>query len=200
MGQVNSSSSKPKEGLSPRRAQTRERLLQAASDAVSEKGFGSTTLDEIAARAGLTKGAIYGIFANKEQLFLALLLRRPPGPVWPTEPSGTARERLRELARRAMEENEAARQLAPLRAEFLLYSLTRPEVRAWVAGQMVEQLDRTEARIRALFSPDELIMPPRELAIVMENFVPSLAYTRAWNPDAISPEAVATIFESFAKP
>ncbi len=196
---MNRLSSKPNEELSPRRARTRERLLQAASDAVADKGFGATTLDQIAARAGLTKGAIYGIFANKEELFLALLLRRPPGPVWPTEPSGTPRERLKELARRAMEENESARQLAPLRAEFLLYSLTRPGVRAWVAGQMVEQLDRTEARIRALFQPEELIMPPRELAIVMENFVPSLAYTRAWNPDAISLESVTTIFESFAR-
>jgi AcrR family transcriptional regulator len=178
---------------------TRERLLEAASAAVADKGFGATSLDEIAARAGLTKGAIYGIFANKEELFLALLRRSPPGGAWPTESHGTPRERLRDLARRAMEENESARRLAPLRAEFLLYSLTRPEVRAWVAGQMVEQLDRTEAKIRILFRPEELILPPRELAILLENFVPSLAYTRAWAPDAISAESVAAIFESFAR-
>lgn len=194
-----SSRTKKDEGeISPRRAKTRERLIEAAAEAVAEKGFNATSLDAIAAKAGLTKGAIYDNFASKDELFLALILRRPPGPEWPKERKGTAKQRLRRLAKSAVAENEASRGLAPLRAEFLLYSLTHPEVQEWMAQQLVEQLERTEARIDALFDPAELRLPRRELAILIENFVPSLAYTRTWAPSAISEDAVIRIFESFA--
>lgn len=56
-----------------RRQQTREYLLQAAADVFAERGFHAATLDEVAAAAGFTKGAVYSNFKNKEDLFLALL-------------------------------------------------------------------------------------------------------------------------------
>jgi AcrR family transcriptional regulator len=39
----------------------------------SERGFHGASLDEVAASAGFTKGAVYSNFKNKEDLFLALL-------------------------------------------------------------------------------------------------------------------------------
>jgi AcrR family transcriptional regulator len=56
-----------------RRQQTREYLLQAAAQVFAERGFHEATLDEVAAAAGYTKGAVYSNFKNKEDLFLALL-------------------------------------------------------------------------------------------------------------------------------
>src|SRR5580698_1926404 len=56
-----------------RRQQTREYLLQAAARVFAERGFHSATLDEVAAAAGFTKGAVYSNFKNKEDLFLALI-------------------------------------------------------------------------------------------------------------------------------
>jgi AcrR family transcriptional regulator len=56
-----------------RRQQTREYLLQAAGQVFAERGFYGATLDEVAARAGFTKGAVYSNFKNKDDLFLALL-------------------------------------------------------------------------------------------------------------------------------
>jgi AcrR family transcriptional regulator len=56
-----------------RRQQTREYLLRAAAQVFSEQGFHAATLDEVAAAAGFTKGAVYSNFKNKEDLFLALL-------------------------------------------------------------------------------------------------------------------------------
>jgi AcrR family transcriptional regulator len=41
----------------------------------AEKGYGATSIPDICARAGLTKGAFYSNFANKDTLFLALLDR-----------------------------------------------------------------------------------------------------------------------------
>jgi AcrR family transcriptional regulator len=58
---------------SARRAQTRARLLQAAAEVYALRGFGGATLDEVAAQAGLTKGAVYDHFGSKENLLLALM-------------------------------------------------------------------------------------------------------------------------------
>ncbi len=46
----------------------REQLLKAANDLFVKKGYRATTLDEIAQKAGLTKGAIYFHFKNKESI------------------------------------------------------------------------------------------------------------------------------------
>ncbi|HEY3843308.1 MAG TPA: helix-turn-helix domain-containing protein [Acidimicrobiales bacterium] len=56
-----------------RRQQTRDYLLQAAAQVFAERGFHGASLDEVAAAAGYTKGAVYSNFKNKEDLFLALL-------------------------------------------------------------------------------------------------------------------------------
>ncbi len=58
-----------------RRAETTARLLDAAAQVFAERGFHAATVDEIAAAAGRTKGAVYANFAGKDALFLALLDR-----------------------------------------------------------------------------------------------------------------------------
>ena len=55
-----------------KRARTRAQLLEAARQLVREKGYEHTTLEEVARRAGMTSGAIYGNFKNRDQLFIAL--------------------------------------------------------------------------------------------------------------------------------
>jgi len=62
------------EPLTPerRRQQTRDHLLAAAAQVFADRGFHGASLDEVAAVAGFTKGAVYSNFKNKEGLFLAL--------------------------------------------------------------------------------------------------------------------------------
>ena len=59
------------EKLTPerRREMTRNTLLEAAAEVFAEKGFGGASLEEIAERAGFTRGAIYKHFSSKEELF-----------------------------------------------------------------------------------------------------------------------------------
>jgi AcrR family transcriptional regulator len=57
----------------PRRERTRAALLEAAARVYARRGFAGATLDEVAADAGFTKGAVYGHFGSKENLLLALL-------------------------------------------------------------------------------------------------------------------------------
>lgn len=57
----------------PRRADTRRRILDAAFTVFGERGIAATKLTEVAAAAGLTKGAVYSSFASKDELVLALM-------------------------------------------------------------------------------------------------------------------------------
>lgn len=52
--------------------ETRSQLLDAAEKVFFEKGFGQTSLMDIAAAANLTRGAIYWHFKNKSDLFEAM--------------------------------------------------------------------------------------------------------------------------------
>jgi AcrR family transcriptional regulator len=54
-------------------AATRQALVDSATALFAERGYARTSLDEIAAGARVTKGALYGHFANKLALFRAVL-------------------------------------------------------------------------------------------------------------------------------
>jgi len=50
--------------------ETRRALLRAAAEAFAERGFNGAKIDDIAERAGVTKGAIYGHFNGREDLLI----------------------------------------------------------------------------------------------------------------------------------
>jgi AcrR family transcriptional regulator len=55
---------------------TRERVLDAAEQLFTTRGFHATSMQQIAAAAGHTTGALYSSFEGKDDLFLAVLHRR----------------------------------------------------------------------------------------------------------------------------
>ena len=64
-------SSPPKRG---RRKEARPgELLEAALDLFVEKGYAATKVDEVAARAGVSKGTLFLYFPSKEELFKAVV-------------------------------------------------------------------------------------------------------------------------------
>src|SRR5256885_1958970 len=64
-----------------KQAQTRVRLLRSAELVFAERGFFAASLDEIAARAGFSIGAVYSNFESKGDLFLALFEEHAAGQV-----------------------------------------------------------------------------------------------------------------------
>lgn len=54
---------------------TKEDILKAAKDVFSRKGYTAASLADIAAQAGITKGAIYWHFDNKSELYQQVLVR-----------------------------------------------------------------------------------------------------------------------------
>jgi AcrR family transcriptional regulator len=125
-----------------RRQQTRDYLLQAAAEVFATRGFHEATLDEVAAAAGFTKGAVYSNFKNKEDLFLALLeeaysreLRSLHATLEASEIPPEARlTDFAELIRREIRESPAS--WDPLYLEFSTYAMRNPEAR--------EKLNRIE--------------------------------------------------------
>lgn len=59
------------------RAQRERQILQAAHAEFAQRGFQAVTMDDIAARVGVTKPLLYAYFRNKEHLYIACM--RPSG-------------------------------------------------------------------------------------------------------------------------
>ena len=87
--------------------QRREEIVQAAEEVFFSKGFELSTMDDIAARAELSKGTIYLYFKNKEDLHMAVarrsiqMLRKLTTKA--TEGEGNAIEKLGRMGRAAIE-------------------------------------------------------------------------------------------------
>jgi len=80
----------------------RQRILEVATELFLAKGYGSTTIEAVAARAGISKRTLYHRFDDKSVLFAAVVHEiieqiRPPAGV-PLIEGATLREVLRRLA------------------------------------------------------------------------------------------------------
>lgn len=67
---------KPRLTREESRARTRAAVVDAAAAVFARRGFAAATMEEIAAEAGFTRGAVYSNFADKEDLFVAVLDER----------------------------------------------------------------------------------------------------------------------------
>ena len=56
-----------------RKAERPHEIVEAAFGEFSRNGYATTTLDQIAERAGVTKGTIYVYFESKEHLFISMV-------------------------------------------------------------------------------------------------------------------------------
>jgi AcrR family transcriptional regulator len=64
---------RPRLTQAERRARTRAALLEAAAKGFSRYGYGNLILEQVAKDAGYTRGALYHLFQNKEELALAVV-------------------------------------------------------------------------------------------------------------------------------
>ena len=64
---------KPKPRWRRRKNARPEEIIAAALEVFADRGFAATKLEDVARRAGVTKGTIYLYFENKEALFKAIV-------------------------------------------------------------------------------------------------------------------------------
>src|SRR5579863_1015793 len=121
-----------------KRARTRAKLLDAARALIRKKGYENTTLVAIAERAGMTTGAIYGNFKNRDDLFIALG-QRYWAPIKPrVKPGASLEEVMRAMADAtiaALPDRQAA---AVGRLTGLAYTLANQEMREKVVAVTAE--------------------------------------------------------------
>jgi len=171
-----------------KRERTRAALLKAARELVREKGHERTTLEEVAARAGMTTGAIYGNFKNRDELFIALGHTYWP-PIKPEIAAGaTFAEAMQALARATLAAVEQRRPAAVGRLTGLAYTLKNAEMRARVRDITRSSYDAGAEWLRA-FDADELPMPPDHLVRVIHCLIEGLVMQRILTP-GLCPDAV----------
>jgi AcrR family transcriptional regulator len=115
-----------------RTQETKAKLLDAALSLFTELGFENTQLDEVAARAGYSRGAIYAHYANKEELFLELMEQRVhtkfAAVCKKIEDEPDLRKRPA-IFKRWIGNQVCEPTFGTLTLEFKLYSVRRPELR-----------------------------------------------------------------------
>src|SRR5205807_2337445 len=124
------------------RRTARDELLSSALRVFALRGYGQASVDEIAAEAGYSKGALYWHFASKHELLLALLEDRIDAPMRETvallgsAPSDRdmSLEANREFARKLSEQREAVL----LEREYWSLAIRDPDLRAHYAARQAE--------------------------------------------------------------
>lgn len=128
-----------------RLAQTRNLLLDSAEEAFARQGFAGAALDDIAADAGYTRGAIVSHFGAKEDLFQAVVerhLQRLTASFDDVIGSFEALDEqlVNELVERWRTVTTAGQRGAALNYEFSLYLLRNPEARDRLAPQREQMI------------------------------------------------------------
>jgi AcrR family transcriptional regulator len=117
-------------------------LLRAAAAVFAERGFQDASVEDIAHRAGYSKGAIYWHFESKDDLFLALLEERLERPIREMiellESAPPEQDMGPEASRRFIELLESERELLLLQQEYWSQAVRDSKLRARYASRRAE--------------------------------------------------------------
>jgi AcrR family transcriptional regulator len=181
-----------------KRNRTRATLLEAARAVVREKGYARTTLEAVARRAGMTTGAIYGNFKNRDELFIALG-QTYWAPVAPrVKPGATFAEVMRAMAEATIEAIPERTTAAVGRLTGLAYALTSPGLRARVREITAGSYEFGAEWLRTLGDERELPMPPAQLVCVIHALIEGLVLQRILTPELCPDEVFFAAFGALA--
>jgi AcrR family transcriptional regulator len=180
-----------------RQEQTREELVGAAAKVFARRGYHQATVEEIAAEAGFSTGAVYSNFDGKEELFLALADRQVAERVAEIQAVAGAAERNDDAGLEAAEQFRAFLESDPdwplLFYEFWSLSIRDPELqdelakrRETIRDALAETLERVADELGF-----ELRFPAPALATAIAASLNGLAFERAADPDALPDEVFA---------
>jgi len=192
-------------GSSPRgrpkgdkRQRTRAALLEAARALIREKGHEVTTLEEVAARAGMTTGAIYGNFKNRNELFIALG-QTYWAPIKPKVATGaTFAEAMHAIARATLAAVDDRASAAIGRLTGLAYTLQHADMRSRVVDVTKSSYEFGAEWLRT-FDTDELPMPPEQLVRVIHALMEGLVMQRILTPELCPDEVFYSAFAALAR-
>jgi len=192
---IESTRSRPK---GDKRERTRAKLLEAARALIREKGHEHTTLEDIAKRAGMTTGAIYGNFRNRDDLFIALG-QTYWAPIKPrVKPGASFSDVMRAVAKATIDAIPDRAAAAVGRLTGLAYTLTHEEMRARVASVTAESYAIGEEWLREVTKKEDLPMPAGQLVRVLHALSEGLVFQRLLTPELIPDQVVRAAFLALA--
>jgi AcrR family transcriptional regulator len=181
-----------------KRDRTRAALLEAARALVREKGYARTTLEEVASRAGMTTGAIYGNFRNRDELFIALGNAYWP-PIKPRVPPGaTFAEAMHAMAAAVIEALPDRSAVAVGRLTGMAYALEHPELRQRVHEVTSASYEMGAAWLGTLADADDLPMPKEHLVRVIHTLIEGLVLHRLLTPELFPDDVIYAAFDALA--
>jgi AcrR family transcriptional regulator len=186
-----------------RQARTRAALMEAAAEVAVRRGIAGASVDEVAERAGFTKGAVYANFASKEELFLAMLDAHFDARLaeldrilaTDADPDDQAREAAEGLMRRLADEPEWHR----LFFEFSVHAARNESFRVQLVQRyrgLRERLAKLLAR-RAERLGIEPVIPPAEVAAMAFAMANGMALERLLEPEAVPDDLFGEMMATF---
>ncbi|HSO54506.1 MAG TPA: TetR/AcrR family transcriptional regulator [Actinomycetes bacterium] len=145
-----------------RREQTRQGLVTAAEACFVSRGFHASSVDEVAERAGYTKGAVYSNFTSKEDLFFAVYERRVEQALTEVVPGlrqAGAERAFDWLATGAIERRDRDEGWLAVFFEFWAHVLRHPELRERFAAIHARFLEPLADAVRQLAEDRGLALP-----------------------------------------
>jgi AcrR family transcriptional regulator len=182
-----------------KRDRTRAALLEAARAEILEKGYARTTLEAVARRAGMTTGAIYGNFRNRDELFIALG-EAYWAPIKPRiKPGATFADAMHAMAEATIEAIPERSAAAVGRLTGLAYALTSPDLRERVLAVTADSYEFGAEWLRTLGDERDLPMPPEQLVRVIHALIEGLVMQRILTPELCPDEVFYAAFGALAR-
>ena len=181
-----------------KRSRTRARLITAAAEVIGEKGYDRASLELIATRAGMTRGAFYGNFKSKEEIFLAVVESRWKPILPPMKPGASLKEQMRILGKTVAAEALARRSQAAAATAFQLYTLTHKPMRARITKQNAAIYRRMAEELVKFVPAKALPMPAKRFVRVLDAMVTGLLFTYFQTPELITEDIIIAAFEALA--
>jgi AcrR family transcriptional regulator len=181
-----------------KRERTRAALLEAARALIREIGYERTTLEKVAKRAGMTTGAIYGNFKNRDELFIALgqMYWAPVAPK--VAPGATFAEAMHAMAKATLAAVDDRAPAAIGRLTGVAYALKNAELRSRVVEVTKSSYEFGAEWLRAFDSRD-LPMPPDTLVRVIHALIEGLVMQRILTPELCPDEVFYAAFDALAR-
>ena len=182
-----------------KRERTRAALLEAARGLIREKGHEAATLEAIAERAGMTTGAIYGNFKNREDLFIALA-QAYWAPIKPKAKAGATFAEVMEAIAEATIAAIGDRQSVVVgRLTGMAYAIGNEEMRQRVVAVTRDSYAFGEVWLKSVVRADEMPMPADKLVRVVHAMIEGLTFQKLLTPELISDEVIRAAFGALAK-
>lgn len=183
-----------------KRQRTRAALIEAAAGVIAEKGFDRASLEEICARAGMTRGAFHGNFSSREELFLAVVDSQLRPVSADFRPGESFRTQMRILGLAVAAEARRRAPMAAGAAAFQLYLLTNAKAKARTALQQASGYQAMAEGFTRLLPPGEMPMPAGQFVIVLDALITGLMFVSYQSPGLLKDEDFVAAFEALAGP